>query len=58
MPVPPMPMSANSSHDCHGRWGGSALVLYDDDTADVTVVQPNEASTVDPVDFVESFFWE
>lgn len=23
-------------------WGGSALVLYDDDTADVTVVQPNE----------------
>lgn len=39
----PMPMSANSSHDCHGRWGGSALVLYDDDTADVTVVQPNEA---------------
>ena len=44
----PLPMSANSSHDYHGRWGGSALVLYDDNTADVTVVQPNEASTVDP----------
>eukprot|EP00439_Symbiodinium_sp_Y106_P049338 s828_g6.t1 len=24
------------------RWGGSALVLYDDRTSDVTVVQPNE----------------